>query len=383
MDNSNEQAERPIRARDLGLMFDGTPGANNAITDVDGVLVGHCTLNHGDGQHAVRTGVTAVLPRGRESLTPAFAAWNTINAAGEMTGTTWLEERGYLNGPVVITNTHSVGVARDAVVEWMVGAGWPGRWHAPVAAETCDELLNDINGFHVRRAHVLEALAAAHSGPVDEGNVGGGTGMVCYKFKGGIGTASRLIETPAGDFTVGVLVQTNYGSRRHLRVGNIPLGKELADKYLPCVETDALPADDAPERSDLLNGDEQGDGSIIVVVATDAPVLPHQLKRLAKRPALGLGRLGAVAEGGSGDIFIAFSTANDGLTAEQKGGAIAVRMYPNDALNPLFEGAVEATEEAIVNALVAARTMVGRNGHKVFGLPHDEVRRLVKKYSPS
>jgi L-aminopeptidase/D-esterase-like protein len=373
----------PVRARDLGLTFEGTPGGYNAITDVPGVIVGHKTLIEGAGANAVRTGVTAILPRGHESVTPVFAGWETINAAGEMTGTTWLQERGYLNGPIMITNSHSVGVVRDAAAEWIVKAGWPGSWHAPVVGETCDAELNDMNGFHVTRAHAFEAIASAKTGAVDEGNVGGGTGMTCYKFKGGIGTSSRIVDIDIGPFTLGVLVQANYGSRRHLRISGIPVGKELEHSYLPSFPfRDGSDAGAEPPAG-AVPGDNLGEGSIIVVLATDAPLLPHQLRRLAKRPALALGRLGGIAEGGSGDIFIAFSTANGTLTAEQKSGLVDISMYPNDRLNPFFEAAVEATEEAIVNAMVAARTMTGRNGLTVPALPHDEVMRLVRKYGHS
>lgn len=379
MIQSEDSPIQTVRARDLGLTFDGTPGAWNAITDVQGVLVGHKTLIDGDGAKAVRTGVTAVVPRGQQSTVPVFAGWDTINAAGEMTGTTWLEERGYVNGPICITNSHSVGVVRDAAAEWIVRAGWPGAWHAPVVGETCDSELNDMNGFHVRREHAFEAIDSARSGAVEEGNVGGGTGMTCYKFKGGIGTSSRVVDMNIGTYTVGALVQANYGARRHLRVGGIPIGRELEDRFLPNIAGEPV-----TDRCDMAAADDEGragDGSIIVVIATDAPLLPHQLKRLAKRPALSLGRLGGIAEHGSGDIFIAFSTANANLTAEQKAGGFTVEMHPNDRLNPLLAAAVEATEEAIVNALVAARTMVGRNGLEVAALPHDEVRRLVAKYA--
>ncbi|HLL17571.1 MAG TPA: P1 family peptidase, partial [Rubrivivax sp.] len=322
------------RARDLGLRFDGTPGAHNAITDVTGVLVGHKTLIEGAGAKAIRTGVTAILPRGPASVTPVFAGWETINAAGEMTGTTWLHERGYVNGPIMITNTHSVGVVRDAAVEWIVKAGWPGKWHTPVVGETCDADLNDMNGLHVTRDHAFEALQSARPGTVEEGNVGGGTGMICYAFKGGIGTASRVVEMDIGPFTVGVLVQANYGHRRHLRIGCIPFGKELEHRYLPGFDSDVAGA--ANQHSPVVASkalDNTGDGSIIVVVATDAPLLPHQLRRLAKRPALALGRLGGIAEASSGDIFLAFSTANDSLSAVQRSTTFNVLMYPNDRLD--------------------------------------------------
>ena len=379
------QAREP-RARDLGFEFPGLPGPRNAITDVAGVEVGHQTIirdvppTAGHEGAAIRTGVTAVLPRGKTSTTPVFAAWNSVNAAGEMTGTIWLEERGYLDGPILITNTHSVGIVRDAAVEWMVGRGWPSSWNTPVVAETYDGHLNDINGFHVKREDALQALETAASGDVTEGNVGGGTGMICNRFKGGIGTSSRKVKTDVGVFTVGVLVQCNYGRRKALRISNIPVGAELEKRYLPCYTKPP-----AQPRCDTQTGDARqeahiADGSIIVVVATDAPMLPHQLKRLAKRPALALGRLGSVADDGSGDIFIAFSNANTALTSVQPDKLIEVTAFPNDNLTPLFEGVVDATEEAIVNAMVAARTMTGQKGARVYGLPHGEVKRMTKEY---
>jgi L-aminopeptidase/D-esterase-like protein len=383
------------RARDLGVPFEGTTGPLNAITDVAGVEVGHRTIIRGSGKRIVgvgpvRTGVTAVLPRGRNSTTPVFGGWFTMNAAGEMTGTTWLEERGLIDGPIMITNTHSVGVVRDAAVKWMVRHGWESDWNVPIAAETYDGALNDINGFHVRQEDALAALDAARSGPVAEGGVGGGTGMMCNDFKGGIGTASRKLPPERGGWTVGVLVQCNYGylARRLLRIAGAPVGQELADKYLPCfvapVAEPTMPyrtcavASAAAEAS----GDERSrDGSIIVVVATDAPLLPHQLKRLAKRPALGLGRLGSIASNGSGDIFVAFSTANPQLkSVDPVPGPRTVAMLSNDQISPLFEAVTHATEEAVVNAMVAARTMEGADGLRVYGLPHEELRRILAKY---
>jgi L-aminopeptidase/D-esterase-like protein len=374
------------RARNLGLSFPGTPGPLNTITDVVGVEVGHKTLvsgSHTDGGPVVRTGVTAILPRGRRSTTPVFAAWNTINAAGEMTGTVWLDERGFLDGPILITNTHSVGVVRDAAVEWMVKHGWPARWNTPVVAETFDGVLNDINGFHVRREDALAAIEDARGGPVAEGNVGGGTGMICSRFKGGIGTASRVVQTNAGTYTVGVLVQCNYGARKDLRLGMIPVGQEIKDRLLPCFQGPPPPKAPFQPCGKDVRHDLGADGSIIVVVATDAPLLPNQLKRLAKRPALGLGRLGAVASDGSGDIFIAFSTANSTLTSVQLDKQLTLVAHPNDNLTPLFEGAVDATEEAVANALAAGKTLVGKDGITVFGMPHDEIKRLVAKYRVS
>jgi L-aminopeptidase/D-esterase-like protein len=382
------------RARDLGIPFEGTPGPLNAITDVAGVEVGHTTIVRGSGKLVVgkgpvRTGVTAVLPRGRSSTTPVFGAWFTLNAAGEMTGTTWLEERGLIDGPIMITNTHSVGVVRDAAVRWMVANGWVADWHAPVAAETYDGVLNDINGFHVETRHALAAIDTARGGNVLEGAVGGGTGMICNGFKGGIGTASRKLPAELGVYTVGVLVQCNYGNRRLLRVAGAPVGAELLTTNPICYSSRAAAGekrpwnfpDCAPDngRSD---GAGQPDGSIIIVVATDAPLLPHQLKRLVKRPSLGLGRVGSVASDGSGDIFIAFSTANPGLKSfDPTVAPTAVRMHSNDLLTPLFEAATQATEEAVVNSMIAAETVEGVDGVRVPRLPHDKLHAALRKYN--
>jgi D-aminopeptidase len=361
------------RARDLGVPFDGAPGPLNAITDVDGVLVGQTTLITGSGKlrlgkGPVRTGVTAVLPRGAASmLRYSFAGWYAQNGNGEMTGTTWVEESGFLEGPVMITNTHSVGVVRDAVIAWRVKHGpadasgdW---WSLPVVAETWDGWLNDINGFHVKTEHVFQALDSARSGPVEEGNVGGGTGMICNGYKGGIGTASRKLAAKDGAYTVGVLVQCNYGTRDNLRIAGIPVGREI-----PGEDPYALLPSDVVER-----------GSIIVVVATDAPLLPHQLKRLARRVSLGLGRNGSIAGNGSGDIFIAFSTAN--LGANDVGHAVDLRMLPNDSLDPVFGATVQATEEAVVNAMVAAEDMTGIDDHHVTALSHTKLREVLSKYN--
>jgi L-aminopeptidase/D-esterase-like protein len=369
------------RARDIGIPLQGKPGALNAITDVQGVEVGQVTLIKGEGalqrgKGPVRTGVTAIIPRGKNSTAPVYAAWNTSNAAGEMTGTVWLEERGYLDGPIMITNTHSVGVVRDAVVGWIVDKKWPGSWFTPLVAETYDGFLNDTDGFHVKSEHALEALKIAKSGPVLEGAVGGGTGMVCFGFKGGIGTSSRLVTTPIGQYTVGVLVQCNFGVQTDLRIAGAAVGQELSKQYAPC--TVAPAKDDKLRACEVRADDKPGDGSMIVVIATDAPLLPHQLKRLAKRPGHAMGRLGDISRESSGDIFMAFSTANPQLNSMQM-EQISVATYPNPLLNPLFEGVVQATEEAILNALVAAKTMTGRDGHRVYGLPHDEVRAIVSR----
>jgi len=352
------------RARDLGVPLEGTPGPLNAITDIAGIEVGQTTLIDGA---AVRTGVTAIWPRGKQSDDPAFGGWFSLNGNGEMTGTTWLEESGFLDGPVLITNTHSVGVVRDAYIAWQAehkrkpgtnsfGAGF---WSLPVVAETWDGVLNDINGFHVKPAHVVQALDGAASGRVQEGNVGGGTGMICFGFKGGIGTSSRI----AGQYKVAALVQCNCGTKRQLRIAGAPVGQEL-DR--PAVASTTSPVE---ER-----------GSIIIVVATDAPLLPNQTKRLARRASLGLARLGSTSGNGSGDIFIAFSTANPN-SAKPAGGLATLSMLPNDALGPIFDATVQATEEAIVNALVAAHDMTGYDGHTVTALPHDALQQVLRKYN--
>jgi L-aminopeptidase/D-esterase-like protein len=343
------------------------PGPLNAITDVSGVEVGHSTIISGEGKLVVgtgpvRTGVTAVFPRGARSNDLVFAGWFALNGNGEMTGTTWVEESGFLEGPVMITNTHSVGVVRDAVIKYRVQHGqadpsgyW---WSLPVVAETWDGYLNDVNGFHVKDAHVFEAIEAARSGAVVEGSVGGGTGMMCHEFKGGIGTSSRLVEAGGRPYRVGVLVQCNYGLRGQLRVAGVPVGLEI------------------PENA---SRDGVEHGSIIIVVATDAPLLPHQLQRLARRAALGLARNGSVAGNGSGDIFIAFGTANPGAANPDQ--LVSLSMLPNDQMNPLFTATVQATEEAIVNAMVASPTMIGIDGHVAIGLPHDRLRAALRKYN--
>ena len=370
---AQEKSAAKPRARDLGVPFDGTPGPLNAITDVTGVTVGHTTLISGEGKlevgkGPVRTGVTAVLPRGKESDDAGvFAGWWSLNGNGEMTGTTWVEESGFLTGPVMITNTHSVGVVRDAVIQWTVAHRKVGPnddwWSLPVVAETWDGWLNDINGFHIKPEHAFHAIESAHGGRVEEGAVGGGTGMICNGFKGGIGTSSRMLTAKDGGYTVGVLVQCNYGSRQNFRVAGIPVGREI-----PSEDPYAFAPGDITER-----------GSIIVIVATDAPLLPHQLKRLARRVSLGLGRNGSISGDGSGDIFIAFSTANQGAAAPDH--TIELKMAPNGKLNPVFEATVEATEEAIINAMVAATSMTGIESHHVSALPHDQLRAILKKYN--
>ncbi len=354
-------AQTKPRARDLGVPFDGKPGPGNAITDVKGVEVGHSTIIRGEGRQAVRTGVTAILPRGKQSSAPVFAGWFSLNGNGEMTGTTWIEESGFLEGPVMITNTHSVGTVRDAVIAWQVKHATAGSqpWALPVVAETWDGWLNDINGFHVKPEDVFHALDSAHGGQVEEGSVGGGTGMICYEFKGGNGTASRKVEikanknSPASSFTVGVFVQANCGRRAGLTIAGVHVGK-------------AIPGEVYKEET----------GSIIIVIATDAPLLPNQLKRLARRASLGLARTGSISGNGSGDLFLAFSTANPRVAGADQ-VTHDVKTIPNDLMDPLFAGTVQATEEAIVNALVDNHDMTGRDGHKVEALPHDRLHELM------
>ena len=359
------------RARDLGIPFEGTPGKFNAITDVAGVEVGYTTLISGDGklivgQGPVRTGVTAVLPRGHTAADdPVYAGVFSLNGNGEMTGTAWVEEGGFLEGPIVITNTHSVGVARDAVIAWRNAHGGADAqgfsWSLPVVAETWDGWLNDVNGFHIKPEHVFHALDTALGGAIEEGSVGGGTGMICYEFKGGSGTASRKIDMKDDkealrSFTVGVFVQANFGRRPQLIIAGVPIGQEIPGEVY-----------------------KKEAGSCIAVVATDAPLLPHQLKRLARRVSLGLARTGAISGNGSGDLFIAFSTANSGA-ANPDQITRSVETVPNDRMDPIFIGVVEATEEAVVNALIDNQSMTGRDNHHVDALPHDRVRKLLRKY---
>ncbi|MCC3860953.1 P1 family peptidase [Pseudemcibacter aquimaris] len=378
-------AQDNVRARDLGVPFDGKTGLYNAITDVAGIEVGHKTIIRGEGdlvvgEGPVRTGVTAILPRGRGAILsdqdndykykPVFAGWYSLNGNGEMTGTTWVEESGFLGGAIAITNTHSVGIVHDALIEWEIEngivnplSGEPGVfWSLPVVAETWDGSLNDINGFHVTKEDAFEALNNAKPGPVAEGNVGGGTGMVTHQFKGGIGTSSRVLSEEQGGYTVGVLVQSNYGIRDTLTIAGVPVGKEITDLM--------------PERGGPQN---QPYGSIIVTVATDAPLLPHQLKRIARRVPMGIAKVGGYASNGSGDIFIAFSTANEGAFHRDKN--TNVEMMSNDDMGPLFLATIQATEEAIINAMVAAETMVGRDYITIHELPHDRLREVLKKYN--
>jgi len=367
----NSIAQKP-RARDLGIPFEGMPGKFNAITDVKGVEVGYSTIISGTGKNIrgkgpVRTGVTAILPRGHHN-NPVYANWYSLNGNGEMTGTTWLTESGFLEGPVMITNTNSVGVVRDAVLKWYVKTGWYKEdfWYTyPVVAETYDGFLNDIYGFHVKESNAVEALDNAKTGFIKEGNVGGGTGMMCLGFKGGSGSSSRVIKIKDSIYTLGVFVQSNFGRKRNLTIAGVPVGMELIDTLNN--EFKAPPSY------------QQGDGSIIVVVATDAPVLPHQLKRIVQRVSLGVGLVGGQGTNGSGDIFIAFSTAN--ANAFQRTEFTTVEVLANDEINPLFEATIQATEEAIINAMVAAETMEGINGNKSYALPHKQVIEILKKYN--
>ena len=354
------------RARDLGIPFEGQPGALNAITDVAGVTVGHTTLisDTADG-HAIRTGVTAILPRGRDSLMePVMAASFALNGNGEMTGAAWVEESGLLEGPVMLTNTHSVGTVRDATIAWRIRAAGPDAsgytWSLPMVAETWDGHLNDINGFHVKAGDAEAALENAAGGAVAEGNVGGGTGMICHEYKCGIGTASRIVSVLDKAYTVGVLVQANYGLRDGLRIAGAPIGLHMRD--------DRVYSEETPQAQET--------GSIIIVVATDAPLLPHQLKRMARRGSLGLGRMGSIAGNGSGDIFVAFGTGNPaGHT-----GLMQLQMLGNEHMDPLFAGVVQATEEAIVNAMIAARDMTGEEGRYAKAIPHEQLKKWLKHY---
>ncbi|MEO7083516.1 MAG: P1 family peptidase [Gemmatimonadaceae bacterium] len=379
-------AQKP-RERDLKLPIGGTPGPLDAITDVAGVEVGHSTIISGAGklvvgQGPVRTGVTIVHPRGKANSDPVFAAWFTLNGNGEMTGTTWVQESGLLEGPIGITNTHSVGVVRDAIIQWEVSqknALQP--WWLPVVAETYDGSLNDINGFHVKPAHVFAALDGATGGLPKEGVIGGGTGMTCHGFKGGIGTASRKLAAAQGGYTVGVLVQCNYGARRDLRIAGVPVGEEIPDLAACIANADPLPPN--RQRCGATGGgrtqNDVDQGSIIVVVATDAPLLPHQLKRIATRVSVGVGREGGFGGNSSGDIFIAFSTANPRAWFND-GPVTNVQMLPNDRITPLFQATAQATEAAITNALLAAETTTGANDLRVFAMPVDRMLAAMKKY---
>lgn len=363
------------RARDIGVQFDGTPGKYNAITDVKGVEVGHSTIIAGSGKNVlgkgpIRTGVTAIFPRGKK-FNPVYANWYSLNGNGEMTGTTWITESGFLETPIMITNTNSVGVVRDAVLKWFVDTNWYGDdqwWYTyPVVGETYDGFLNDIYGFHVQEKHVYEAIKNAKPGRVVEGNVGGGTGMLTLGFKGGIGTASRKVKINKKNYIVGALVQSNFGSKKNLTISGVPVGKELKDTLN--LEFNAPPS----------NRRQEGDGSIIVIVATDAPLLPHQLKRIAHRIPIGIGLVGGRGSNGSGDIFLTFSTAN--LKAFNRKNTRPIITFPNDRITPLFEATAQAVEESIINAMIAAETMDGINNNKAYALPHDRLVEVLKKYN--
>jgi D-aminopeptidase len=362
------RSQQKERARDLGIRFEGRPGTYNAITDVAGVEVGYSTIIKGAGAKAVRTGVTAILPRGNRH-NPVYAAWYTLNGNGEMTGTTWMEESGFLETPVMITNTNSVGLTRDAVLKWVATRKWFNDnelwWGLPVVAETYDGMLNDILGFHVKDEHVFAALDSAKSGPIAEGNVGGGTGMMCLGFKGGTGTASRLVNIAGKKYTVGALVQSNFGAKKDLTITGVPVGRLLMDTL--------------PYR--FYGGPDNytpGTGSIIVVIATDAPLLPHQLKRIAQRVPIGIGLTGGKGYNSSGDIFLAFSTANE--KAFIADSLATVQQLPNEWIDPLFEATIQSTEEAIINAMTAAQTMEGIYGNTAYALPHDRVKAFMKEY---
>jgi L-aminopeptidase/D-esterase-like protein len=370
------------RARDYGVPFDGSPGVFNAITDVPGVTVGQTTIIKGDGPlekgvGPVRTGVTAILPRGQE-FDPVYASWYTLNGNGDMTGTHWITESGFLETPVLITNTGSVGTVRDATWQWMdrhhyYTSFYKDYWYAyPVVAETYDGVFNDINGQHVTREDVFKALDSAKTGKVQEGGVGGGTGMMCYNFKGGIGTASRVLDKDHGGYTIGVLVQANHGVRSQLTIAGVPVGKELMDTLPYTIEGQ-------PMRLAATTAPPEETGSIIVVLATDAPLLPGQLKRLAQRIPLGMTRTGGIGGNGSGDIFISFSTANKKAFSNTKNTEVTT--LSNDQINSLFMATIQATEEAIINALFAGKTMKGINGNTVHGLPQEAVVRILKKYN--
>ena len=369
-------AQKP-RARDLGVPFTGVTGQFNAITDVKGVEVGYSTIIFGNGENEIgvgpiRTGVTAIFPRGKDKkFSPVYANWYSLNGNGEMTGTTWVTESGFLETPIMITNTNSVGVVRDAVLKWYVDTDWykgENWWYTyPVVGETYDGFLNDIYGFHVKESHVLEAINNTKSGVIAEGNVGGGTGMMCLGFKGGTGTSSRVTTVNNTNYTVGGIVQANFGAKRNLTIAGVPVGRVLKDTLNNEFK--------APPKSRR----KEGDGSIIVVVATDAPLLPHQLKRIAQRIPLGVGIVGGYGSNGSGDIFLAFSTANE--DAFNRDDTTTVETLANDQITPLFEATVQVVEEAIINAMVAAETMEGINGNKAYALPHNLLIETLKKYN--
>lgn len=382
-------APAKARSRDLGIPFGGETGPLDAITDVPGVEVGHATIISGEGKLVVgkgpvRSGVTAVWPRGKAGEAPVFGGTYVLNGNGEMTGMHWLNESGLLYGPVLLTTTSSVGTVRDAEIAWALKRGRSFELSLPVVAETYDGILNDVDGFHVRQEHVFKALDGASGGPVAEGSVGGGTGMICNGFKGGIGTASRKLPEAQGGYTVGVLVQCNYGRRRNLTVAGVPVGEEIQDLQA-CTVSDQPPSNplihkmpQCTKQGASLPSYPEGMGSIIVVVGTDAPLLPHQLQRIAKRVPLGIGKMGGLGEDGSGDLFLAFST--QGTQPETPGPVATVSTLDNERMNPLFEATVQATQEAILNAMLAADTMTGADGIRVYALPHDRLMEAMKKY---
>ena len=352
------------RARDLGIPFEGRTGKYNAITDVQGVTVGYSTVIEGE---SARTGVTIIHPRGQDDHDPVFAAWFPFNGNGEMTGSAWLEEGGFLEGPIGITNTHSVGVVRDTIIQWQVTHSTIFQgWSCPLVTETADGWLNDINAFFVKPEHVLEALSSAKSGPIAEGNVGGGTGMLCYEFKGGTGTASRKLPEKLGGWTIAALAQTNFGRRFQLTVAGVPVGQHLKDNTI---------------WTSGENPFKQDDGSLIVILATDAPLLPHQLKRLAKRASLGMARTGSLGGNGSGDIFLAFSTANPNAALGDEQGVASIKALSNNFIDPLLMTSVYATEEAIINSMIAAEDMIGHKGVSAKALPHDKLQELMQQYN--
>jgi D-aminopeptidase len=399
--------QETTRARDLGVVLGGETGPFNAITDVPGVEVGQVTLIEGDGRRIrgrgpIRTGVTAVLPRGRDNLDPVFAGWFNLNGNGEMTGTAWIEDSGFLTGPFLLTNTFSLGTVRDAAIEWQMENAPEYYLGLPVVAETSDRLLNDRAGFHITKDHAFQALDAARSGVVEEGAVGGGTGTICHGFKAGIGTSSRMVSVGEDSYTVGVLVQCNYGARSLLTVTGVPVGRYIQD-LLPCHDTDgpveepvlprcseldettALPRGasggappSGPGSWEVGNADEDPGGSIIILVATDAPLLPHQLSRVARRAGMGLARTGSIAANASGDLVLAFSTGSPGAWGRDEPGP--VEMLPNVSLNPVFEATIQATEEAILNSLVSAETMVGADYIRVHALPHGRLQEILAGY---
>jgi D-aminopeptidase len=383
---SATEAPQPVRARGLGIPFEGSPGPDNAITDVAGVEVGQITRIEGDGalkvgKGPIRTGVTVVLPRGRASADSVYGGFFNLNGNGELTGQSYLQDFGVVIGPIGISNTNAIGQVYAGIQQWTQEKF--GEAATPVVAETWDGRLNDIGGFHIQPADALAALEAARGGPVAEGNVGGGTGMVCFGFKGGIGTASRKVAVAGKDFMVGVLVQCNTGDRRTLRIAGAPIGADLSNSWQPCYDSKLAPPDKQPKCSGTGASSRTpppDEGSIIIVVATDAPLIPAQLQRVARRAALGLGRLGSYAGNGSGDLIVSFTTASPAANDPDQKHPSSITPLPNDGIDPLFKGVVEATEESVVNALVAARTMTGADGYTFYGLPHEELRRLLKHY---